>query len=173
MGLNMTLYHSSPAFRAHVLARSRKWAAENPERRQSIQAAYNKRRRSDPLTWAKYSVGAIRARSSKKGIPFSLTAADILAVIPSDMRCPALGIEMTLGGKGFNRNTASVDRVIPELGYVKGNIAVISLWANLIKQDVSSPDMLRSVADYMERFASKAQGLGHTKPKTPNLLGSV
>jgi hypothetical protein len=155
--MKMTLYHSSPAFRARVLMRSRKWAAENPERRQNIQATYNKRRRSDPLTWAKYSVGAIRIRSGKKGLPFNLTAADIRAAIPSDMKCPALGIVMTFGGNGFNRNTASVDRIIPELGYVVGNIAVISLWANLIKQDVSSPNMLRAVADYMEKFSPKLQ----------------
>jgi hypothetical protein len=40
--------------------------------------------------------------------------------------------------------------LIPELGYVPGNIAIISMRANLIKQRETSPDALRKIAAWIE-----------------------
>jgi hypothetical protein len=41
-----------------------------------------------------------------------------------------------------------MDRIIPQLGYVKGNIAFISVLANSIKQNVTEKE-LYSVADWL------------------------
>jgi hypothetical protein len=47
-----------------------------------------------------------------------------------------------------------LDRVIPELGYVPGNVAVISLRANTMKQDATAAE-LRVLADWIDNHTRK------------------
>lgn len=72
-----------------------------------------------------------RNRADKAGVPFNIVADDI--IIPT--HCPVLGIEIYSGLSGHKDNTPSLDRLKPALGYVAGNIAVISLRANRLKSD--------------------------------------
>lgn len=82
-------------------------------------------------------------RASQKDIPFDLTIEDI--VIPKV--CPVLGIEIRQLNvddkpqKGYHPNAPSLDRIIPELGYVKGNVRVISARANLLKNDATISEL--------------------------------
>ena len=46
-------------------------------------------------------------------------------------------------------NSPSIDRILPELGYVKGNIAIISMRANWVKRD-SSRDEIVKILTYMK-----------------------
>lgn len=75
-----------------------------------------------------------RARIAK--VPFAITVADVQAVLPP--HCPVFG---TPWGKG--RHAPSLDRMRPKLGYVKGNIAVISMLANAIKSNADGPQVLQ------------------------------
>lgn len=87
----------------------------------------------------------------RAGVPFNLTAEDL--VIPA--RCPILGIPIAvqqLGKRQPHDNSLSLDRIIPELGYVKGNVAVISQRANRIKNDGTAAE-LRAIAEWMESHA--------------------
>lgn len=89
-----------------------------------------------------------KTRAKKKNIPFDIIALDIH--IPDT--CPVLGIPLrvvprALGGRDCS---PTLDRLRPEKGYVRDNIAVISYRANRIKSD-SSPDELRRVADWLEK----------------------
>ena len=61
--------------------------------------------------------------------------------------CPVLGIPLVIGEGACSDNSPSIDRIIPELGYVKGNIKVISRRANRIKND-ATPDELFKVWQY-------------------------
>jgi hypothetical protein len=74
-----------------------------------------------------------RQRATKAGIPFAVERKDI--TIPE--KCPVLGIPLSFGNsqkkKAPEWNSPSIDRLIPELGYVPGNIAIISHRANLLK----------------------------------------
>lgn len=87
-----------------------------------------------------------RARAKKKGVPCTITKADLL--IPAV--CPVLGIPMVITGGKPTDNSPSLDRRIPELGYVPGNVAVISYRANRIKNDATLQE-LRAVLTYMEK----------------------
>jgi hypothetical protein len=94
-----------------------------------------------------------KARAKKQGLPFTITVEDVKAVWPKDGKCPVLGIPLfTNKGKVPGPNSPSLDRVIPDLGYVKGNIAVISMKANLIKQDETDPQVFRRIATWLQRF---------------------
>lgn len=74
-----------------------------------------------------------RERAKKKGVPFTIEEKDV--VIPKT--CPVLGIPLNKGVKNRTDNSPSIDRLIPERGYVPGNIAVISWRANNLKSDAT------------------------------------
>ena len=48
-------------------------------------------------------------------------------------------------------NSPSLDRIVPELGYIPSNVVVISYKANAIKRN-ATPQEIRRVADFYERL---------------------
>jgi hypothetical protein len=81
-----------------------------------------------------------RHRARKTGVPFSIKVEDVS--IPT--HCPALGIPLfrSRSRRGPCPNSPSLDRLDPALGYVKGNVVVISNIANTIKQNATSAAIL-------------------------------
>ncbi len=98
---------------------------------------------------SKRMVEAAKHRAKKLGLPFDLDWREI--TVPS--LCPVLGIPLVSGFVGFNDNGPSLDRLKPELGYVKENVRVISYRANAIKRDATL-DELRALVAYVERELS-------------------
>lgn len=93
----------------------------------------------------------IKQRAKIKNVPFDITIEDI----PWVTHCPVFGWELKRGkGSGPRRQSPSVDRVIPELGYVKGNIQVMSSKANSMKQD-ATPEELLMFADWILKTYQK------------------
>ena len=81
-----------------------------------------------------------KRRAKVGGYPFDITINDI--VIPEF--CPALGIKLeTAKGHCNSPFSPTLDKIIPELGYVKGNIQVISRRANTMKNDASPDELIR------------------------------
>lgn len=81
-----------------------------------------------------------RSRARKKGLPFELELSDI--TIP--VICPLLGILLQPAhNKRPAPNSPSLDRIIPSLGYVKGNVWIISHKANTIKSNASLVELER------------------------------
>jgi hypothetical protein len=111
------------------------------------------RARTDPSYKPKRLFTSIRGRAKKKGIPFNLTREDI-PDIPST--CPVLGIPMTLSGPPNSPGLASLDRVIPKLGYIKGNVEIMSFRANTLKSDATIEE-LELVLAYMKRHAAQQE----------------
>lgn len=72
-------------------------------------------------------------------------------VLPKN--CPVLGMQLRYGtgGEGWTRvdASASLDQIVPQGGYILGNIQIISWRANRIKND-ATPGELRLLADYIE-----------------------
>lgn len=92
-----------------------------------------------------YLISAAKFRAKKKGIPFDLSPDDF--EIP-DM-CPVFEHPFEPPKKN-SWWSPSLDRVVPTLGYVKGNVQVISMRANALKSD-ASPEELEKVAAYARR----------------------
>lgn len=98
---------------------------------------------SDLYRWA-------RGRARKSDVPFRLHVLDI--AIPNN--CPVLDIPLFKGAGVSCDNSPTLDRVIPELGYVPGNIIVISNRANRMKSNGSWRE-LRLLVDFYEEHITQ------------------
>lgn len=87
----------------------------------------------------------MRNRCAKNDIPFNLDPEFFRVILAL---CPVLGIPMMRKSKTLD-NRATVDRLIPSLGYVKGNVAWMSSRANRIKTDATLQE-LQLVAQFVE-----------------------
>lgn len=95
-----------------------------------------------------------KVRAEKRGVPFDLTVADIL--VPE--YCPALGIKLQWNHRqGGRDDSPSLDRVVPELGYVRGNIVIVSAKANRIKTNATA-DEIQAVASWLKKVSSRSEG---------------
>ena len=94
------------------------------------------------------TLGRTRSRARDNKIPFNINI-EHLESIATDS-CPILGTDFDWGldGKGNGKARPSLDKIIPELGYVKGNVAFISTWANTIKNDATEKE-LYAIADWL------------------------
>lgn len=100
--------------------------------------------------WPWRQVVLKRSTCKRDGIPFDLDEFDIQ--IPDV--CPVLGIPLQINTQGHNKdNSPSIDKIKPELGYVKGNVAVISLKANRIKNNATAEE-LKKVYDWLTNINS-------------------
>lgn len=106
-------------------AKQRDWHIAHPERRVVVRAKY---------------------RAKCLGLAFNLTNSDIH--IPA--KCPILGTELSRGAGKPAHSSPSLDRLVPEKGYVRGNIQVISHLANSMKQN-ATPDQLKRFAEWVRR----------------------
>lgn len=140
------------------------WRAENTEHQKEYRNEYRKKnpeiikagyqRNKDKCyeytqKWLKANplnrmVNAARSRAKKKDLPFDLTVNDV--TMPES--CPVLGIPLFSGTEGSQcDNSPTLDRIIPELGYVRGNVIVVSAKANRIKNDATVTE-IRQVLNY-------------------------
>lgn len=133
--------------REQFLERNRKWREANPEHHSelSIKSAKGRKFR-DP---ANYLLRSAEIRAKKKGLPFGLAKEDV--VIPE--HCPVLGIPLYFRDDGRINNTPTIDRIIPEKGYVKGNILVISWRANRLRNDATLEE-LKKITSFYEKLLS-------------------
>ena len=89
---------------------------------------------------------SVKSRCKSRNIVFALEKSDI--VIPD--KCPLLGIKFDK-----NRYSPTLDRIKPELGYIKGNVQVISKKANTMKNDASFAELMsfsKNIKKYLNLF---------------------
>lgn len=136
-------------------ARARAYHAANADEIKKRRAPYFEERkrtgetqaalkRSYETFWERHVQSSCKTRAKKKGLPFEPFA----HVLDRPTHCPILGIELDYSffTKGHAKpNSPSVDRIVPSLGYVPGNVQVISYRANAIKND-ATPEELMKVA---------------------------
>jgi hypothetical protein len=88
---------------------------------------------------------ASRATAKRNGLPHNLELSDI--IIPKF--CPVLGIELKVNKGRPKFDSPSLDKLVPSLGYVKGNVSVMSYRANWLKQN-SSIEEITKLAEWMK-----------------------
>ena len=116
----------------------------------AAQKRYRDKRKRDPealLYHLRYQMRAnAKKRAEAAGLPFSLSVNDI--VIPEV--CPVFGIPLAAptGEKsGPQDNSPSLDRIRPALGYVPGNVRVISYKANRLRNNGTFVELMQVVID--------------------------
>jgi hypothetical protein len=100
------------------------------------------RRRKNPVASRR---GQLRESAKKRGLDFDLSRDDLLELeLPE--RCPVLGITIdyeAMSGRGPHDAYPSVHRINPEIGYVHGNIMVISARANRILNNATLEELTK------------------------------
>ena len=109
--------------------------------------------RESSIKWRENNIEDVMLRTSKQRatknhLPFNIDISDI--IIPE--YCPYLKIKLDVKkGTGRKDSAPSLDRIVPELGYVKGNVAVISDKANRMKSDATNLELIEFAKSILER----------------------
>jgi len=111
------------------------------------------------LSWRLANIDRImflnaRARATEKSLPFTITVADIY--IPDD--CPNCGCQLipnTNGQDVARKNSPSLDRYNPELGYTPDNIWVICNGCNGLKQNMTGEEHVAFGLQLIDAFGKR------------------
>lgn len=129
------------------------YGKDNP-RKESIDAAIDRRKRRRSWVsgqWIYATLHRCKRRAKQKGTPFNLEPCDLLC---SDGSLPEYcvvfpHIKLDYKAGADRRLWASVDRIVPELGYTKGNVCIISFGANLWKNNGSNEEERKRIIEIM------------------------
>lgn len=81
-----------------------------------------------------HATNAARQRAKNFGVPFDDQA--VQSIWPPPVECPECGVSMVRSQTGvLQKNSPSVDRIMPSLGYVKGNVQWLCMGCNISKRD--------------------------------------
>tara|TARA_R110002096_G_scaffold410480_1_gene610215 strand:+ start:1587 stop:2087 length:501 start_codon:yes stop_codon:yes gene_type:complete len=91
----------------------------------------------------KRMLSGAKSRAKDKGVDFNIDYSDIQ--MPN--LCPVLKIPLVPNEGSVGDSSPTLDRLLPHLGYTKGNVKVISSLANRIKTNATSAQIF-AVAEY-------------------------
>ena len=147
-------YHSRN--REEILEQQKQYYNENKEEI----LAHNKLRYKDNLAHSMLMHAQKRAKT--RGIPFNITEEYLRSIWPLSNCCPYLGTAFITASGGANNTSPSLDKITPDLGYVIGNVQIVSNFYNRMKQN-STPEQLK-------KFCEKTLNFIHYKTTIPELL---
>lgn len=129
-----------------------KWYANNKESRIEYMREYRDLNRDAVRAYSRkhnaakrvrdpaaFMLANSRVRAKKAGLPHTITKSDI--VVPEF--CPILGMRLVVNVGVLGADSPSLDKIVPALGYVPGNVWVISHLANSMK-NAATPEQLRA-----------------------------
>jgi len=134
--------------REKLLEKSKTYYQENKEARKEYAKEYkrrNKPRRSRAMDRRVALLSSARERARKLDRKYDLTVDDIY--IPE--HCPIMGFKLILNHTQAQDDSPSLDRVDNNLGYVKGNVRVISRKANSTKSALT-PEQIENLYLYVK-----------------------
>lgn len=121
------------------------------------------------LQHLKAYLGNARARALRDNVSFDLVLQDLEDIATDE--CPIFHTPFVWGqsglGKGKTRpDSPTLDRILPELGYVKGNVAFLSYRANRIKDNGTMQEHY-DIADFIWNHIN-----ANKKPTSPVPAGT-
>lgn len=116
-------------------------------RESALKQHYSKKATKTGHIWILFQKAKFRAK--QENLPFNITT-KYLETLPSEF-CPILSLK--LGWCQLNplakTHCPSLDKIVPELGYVEGNVHWISFKANAMKQNATFQE-LHQFADWVK-----------------------
>jgi hypothetical protein len=103
-------------------------------------------------------LNSARSRAAAARVPFRLTL-ETLPAIP--VVCPVLGILLQHTLDAPADNSPSLDRTVPALGYVPGNVVWMSWRANTLKSN-GTLEEFAALVQYLTRLATEGSNLQHS-----------
>ena len=144
-----------------ILVQQKNYRADNKEKVRDMKRKYrsnyfNIMKYSDiSMSFLSYKIGKMKA--STKDV--TLTAEELLELIPKDLKCPVFGTKFSFG-KGHNwkykQNSMSVDRIDNNKGYNKDNIVIVSFKANAMKSSATLKELYQ-VADFYYKLEKRSK----------------
>lgn len=136
---------NDPVFKKHKKAYQRK----NAKRLAAVQKENNKQH---PFA---YSLRRLKLRARQNNIKFNLTEEYIKSIWTGN--CAILGTQLSIP-YSTDRNDptkATIDKIIPELGYVEGNVQWVSNKANIIKS-FGTLEEHEAIVNYIKQHTAKS-----------------
>ncbi len=95
-----------------------------------------------------------RAKCRRAGILWDLSFEHVQRIFPAPLICPVFKKPMEWADSPGHADSPSLDRIIPERGYIEGNVAWISNKANRLKGDASLSE-ITSLCNWLEQLDKK------------------
>lgn len=133
------------------------WKRKNKAKALAIQKKY---RLKNPLSLrSSKMVYEARSKSLIKNLPFNIDFKYVLGLCRNN-KCDITGIEFnTTSGK--NPCSPSLDRIVPKLGYIRGNVRVI-LWAlNAFKNEWSDSEIYPIAKQFCRSYEERVTNPPH------------
>ena len=138
--------------RDKVLAQRKAWRQQNKDKIRIGRQNHEAKRGRGSIDYAlSHLLESAQRRAKRDNLPFDLTIEWLRAMVIS--HCPITlqpldwTKEQVIDGKA-GPNSPSIDKIIPKLGYVQSNCAIISYRGNMIKSN-GTIDEHRRVVQYM------------------------
>lgn len=140
------------ANREKILDKNKKYYQDNKEKIRDTQRKYNinlyniKKYTDISMPFLNKKIGYMRDR----GNDVTLTAEELLELIPKDLKCPVFGTKFSFGEGNdwkFKQYSMSVDRIDNNKGYHKDNVVIVSSKANTMKSSATLKELYQ-VADF-------------------------
>jgi hypothetical protein len=96
-----------------------------------------------------------KIRAKDKNIKFDIDTKYLKSIFPKDNVCPVLNVPFQFGYMNKDKKNKdyapSLDRIMPEKGYVKGNLVFVCNIVNRVKSD-SSIEILEKTFNFYKKY---------------------
>ena len=152
--------------------RHRKYYQDNREKiaeyrqnnKEKIAERQRKYREKNPYqVQSNYLSNSVRQRAKKRKLPIDLdfiSSSNIVDWLKHQPNCVCCDRVFGIGYKGkfrFQNNSPSLDRLIPSLGYISGNVFLICFRCNALKRDATVKE-LETVISWMKKTENYLDG---------------
>lgn len=108
--------------------------------------------------FCRHQVGATKGRAKMMKIPHNLTFEDIdLLLVKQNYCCAVSGIPLTEPRKNRDPFAPSLDRIVPSLGYVVGNVRLVCTVVNYAMSNWGHDVLLKLVSEWKGNIGLKSK----------------
>ena len=116
-----------------------------------------------------------RSRATRDNVPFTITLQNLIDIATEE--CPIFHTPFVWGSSGLGSgktrpDSPTLDRILPELGYIPGNVAFLSYRANRIKDNGTMQEHYK-IADWIWEQTHAKQKSAAPVSKGAHIQGAV